>query len=74
MSRSIRLLPEAIVALDGYRGDGVCRIVRIERVEGGRLFSVDLLRSTPTHPHRRVYRLDCVDGVRPVVGQVQTED
>lgn len=57
------------LAVVGYRGDGVVRILKVEDFDDRRVLGVDLLRSSPTAPTIRSYLVEHVDAFAPVVGQ-----
>jgi hypothetical protein len=65
---------EDLIALDGYRGDGVCRILRVKELDATHLKGECVLRSSPTEPVFRSYLIEKIDGLRRVVGQVKTVD
>lgn len=58
-----------LVALVGYDGDASVRILQVKSFDAEHVHGVELLRSTPTQPFYRTYRLDKVDRLAPVVGQ-----
>jgi hypothetical protein len=60
---------EDLVSVVGYEGDGVVRVLRVKTFDDAHVTGIDLLRSSPTEPIYRTYRLDKVDRLAPVVGQ-----
>jgi hypothetical protein len=63
----MRLRYGELIALDGYKGDGICRIIRIEKTTRRTLTGLCLLRSSPSAPIYRSYSLRHIDKMRPVV-------
>lgn len=57
------------LAICGYRGDGVVRVLKVESFDETHVTGVDLLRSSPTAPTVRTYLVEHVDRFAPVIGQ-----
>lgn len=61
--------PGDFVAILGYAGDDVTRILKVESFSEKHVHGIDLLRSSPTQPVHRSYLVEKVGRFAPVIGQ-----